>query len=350
MRKMFTILALYGAGIVFAYGIEIGTVQARVVSKNTTTSIVQKAASALALTPRRIDGVVVPVATANLWPIAVMIDNVPAARPQAGLGSASVVYEALAEGGIPRFLAVFAKRDMKKVGPIRSTRPYFVQLAAEYAAAFAHAGGSVDGIQMLKGLQLTNLEAIKGPRAKFFFRTRGGADTHDVFTTGALLSAAMRQTSVSQKTPTYRARLFRSSPDLKQRPRGSHGATVNLGAGSSFLINFQYDRKTNAYLRSTGGRTHVDANTRKQLSVKNVILQIVPKERVLDRKGRIALSVVGRGKAVLLQNGRSMTINWSKKKSNTRTVYADSHGNEIKFLRGKIWIVIMPKGHSYKLY
>ncbi len=328
-----------------------GTAQAKATDNNTTRSIVQKTESVPSLMiPRRIDGVVVPYKTANFWPIAVMIDNVPAARPQAGFGSASIIYETLAEGGVPRFMAIFAKRDMKKTGPIRSTRPYFVRLASEYSAALAHAGGSPDGMQTLKNLRLANLEAIKGPMAKFFFRTRGGAVTHDVFTTGSLLSAAIRQTSVSTKTPKYRPWKFRSDLRLKQRPKGKHGATVNLGGGASFLINFQYDRSANAYLRFTGGRAQVDANTKKQLSAKNVILQIVPKERVLDRKGRLDINVVGKGKAVLLQNGKSMTVNWSKKNETARTLYTDSHGNETKFLRGRTWVVITPKGHSYKLY
>src|SRR5689334_13298629 len=90
--------------------------------------------SAEALTPRRLDGVLVKDSQSNLWPVAVMIDNHTAARPQAGLSKASIVYEALAEGGIPRFMAVFARTDVPLIGPVRSTRPYFVRYAAEYHA------------------------------------------------------------------------------------------------------------------------------------------------------------------------------------------------------------------------
>lgn len=351
MQNKQTVLAAISAGFLLSAIFVAGNAQATTVKKTPTNKIPKTAAvKQPAMTTRRIDGVVVPYKTANLWPIATMIDNVPAARPQAGLNSASVIYETLAEGGIPRFMAVFAKRDMPKVGPVRSTRPYFVKLAAEYRAALAHAGGSPDGLQTLKDLRLVNLEAIKGSLAKFFFRSRGGADTHDLFTTGQRFTAALQQTSVKAKTPNYPMWKFRSDATLKNRPRGKHGTTINLGAGASFLINFQYDRNVNAYLRSTAGRPHLDANTKKQLLAKNVILQIVPKERVLDRKGRLDIQVTGKGKAVLLQNGASMTVNWRKKNDTARTVFTDSHGKEIRFLRGKTWVVVVPKGHSYKLY
>ena len=43
------------------------------------------------------------------YPFAVMIDNIAEARPQFGLGSADVVYEAPAEAGIPRLMPIFLR-------------------------------------------------------------------------------------------------------------------------------------------------------------------------------------------------------------------------------------------------
>src|SRR5690606_10910048 len=75
--------------------------------------------------------------------ISVMVDNFFAARPQhSGIRSASVVYEALAEGGITRLMLVFPYQEITRVGPVRSARDYFVDLAEEYGGIYAHAGGS----------------------------------------------------------------------------------------------------------------------------------------------------------------------------------------------------------------
>src|SRR3989344_1193710 len=60
-------------------------------------------------------------------PLAVMIENHIEARPQSGIASADVIYEAVAEGGITRFMALFyCNLSDIQVGPVRSARTYFL--------------------------------------------------------------------------------------------------------------------------------------------------------------------------------------------------------------------------------
>lgn len=301
------------------------------------------------IVPRRLDGVFAPAAKANLWPIAVMVDNFPAARPQAGLADASVVYEALAEGGIPRFMAVFGTRRSPVIGPVRSARPYFLRYAAEYSAALVHAGGSPDAQTLLRELRLVNIEGVKGKTANHFFRRGGPLNVHGLYTTGAQLAAALKRTSVAKRAPVFSSWKFSNQPALAKRPRGSHGATVNLGAGASYVIRYDYDRKRNVYLRSTGGRPHLDENTKEQLAAKNVVLLLTPKERVLDRKGRLAIRVKGSGKAILLKNGSAATVQWKKSGDRSRTVFTASR-KEISLNRGATWMTIVPRGHSWRVW
>ncbi len=298
---------------------------------------------------RRLDGVMVAPGLANTWPIAVMIDNHSAARPQTGLDKASVVYEALAEGGIPRFMAVFAQPRVQLIGPVRSARAYFVQYAAEYRAGFAHAGGSPDAIAMLKRVRLPNFEGITGKYAKHFYR-RGGNCVHCLFTDSKLLARALKQAKYHQYRPTYRAWKFKNDPPPKERRKGLHGVNVDLGAGQAYRIRYEYDRKRNVYTRFTGGRVHVDRVSKQQLTAKNVVLMLVPKERVLDRQGRIALNILGRGKAILLQNGYASTVNWRKGSTNDRTVFTRANGQEVEFNRGAVWITVVPRGHKYSVF
>lgn len=298
--------------------------------------------------PRRLDGVPDVASVANRWPVAVMIDNHTAARPQAGLQEASVVYEALAEGGIPRFMAVYAHYEPKLIGPIRSVRPYFVRYAAEYPAALMHAGGSPDGQALLKQLKLYNIEGIKGPTAKYFFRQGFGVSS--LYTRGSTAKTLIAKASYSKKKPTYSQWNFTNEANLKNRAKGVHGARIDLGAGRNYTVEYTYDRASNTYLRFTGGRPHLDKQTRKQIQIKNVILLFVPKEKVVDKKGRIELKTIGTGNAVFMKNGKSMTVKWSKASDRARTVFKDQYGREVQFNRGNTWITIVPKGRTYKVY
>lgn len=300
-------------------------------------------------TPRRLDGVLVPPGQANQWPVAVMLDNHVDSRPQAGLNKASVVYEALAEGGIPRFMAVFAQPRISLIGPVRSARPYFVRYAAEYRAGLAHAGGSPDALNLLRSLRMPNIEGVKGKTAQYFYR-RGGNCVHCLFTDSKLMTRALKAAKYDRKKPTYQPWKFKADPPLRERRTGKHGATIDLGAGAAYAIRYEYDRKKNIYKRFTGGRAQVDRLTRQQLTAKNVVLLLVPKERVLDRKGRIALNTIGKGKAILLKDGYSRTIKWQKRTTYGRTIFTSLDGNEIEFNRGSVWITVVPRGHRYRLF
>lgn len=286
---------------------------------------------------------------ANTWPIAVMIDNHSASRPQAGLDKASVVYETLAEGGIPRFMAIFAQPNIKLIGPVRSARPYFVRVAAEYRAAFAHAGGSPESLILLRSLRMPNFEGIKGKTAKYFYRYRGSG-VHNLFTNSRLLTRALKAVRYDRYKPVYRPWKFVTDPPLKERRKGMHGATVDFGAGQIYQARFIYDRTNNRYRRFTGNLAHRDQVTHEQLSAKNVVIMVVPKARVLDRKGRLELKTIGRGKAVLLKDGFSSTINWSKPTTYGRTIFTTSDGREVEFNRGATWVTILPKGFRYTLF
>jgi hypothetical protein len=286
-----------------------------------------------------------------LWPIAVMIDNHTAARPQSGLQSASIVYESLAEGGIPRFMAVYPGTSVSTgvIGPVRSTRPYFVRYAAEYSAAMAHAGGSPDGLALVKKYKLLGLWALKGVYAKFYYRAYGGG-VHGLYTSGKNLAAALSQAKFTKLKPSYRPWKYVAQPTLKKRATGKHGAIIDLGYGYNYKIQYTYDRARNVYLRFTGGRMHIDRQTKKQIAIKNIVILNVPKEKVLDNKGRLDLKIVGRDSGYLLQNGKVTPITWIKKTERARTVFYDKKGKEITLNQGNTWITVVPRGHKYSVY
>lgn len=307
------------------------------------------AQAATKLTPRRLDNIPVQSKVANTWPIAVMIDNHTAARPQSGLQKASIVYESLAEGGIPRFMAVFVDTNIKHIGPVRSTRPYFVRYAAEWGAAVAHAGGSPDGLKMIRDMRLLSLEGIKGKYARNFYRAFGRG-VHNLYTNTTLLARGLKDGKLSGKKPNYRPYKYRADATLTKRGRDKNGIYIDLGYGLSYKIMYVYDRRKNVYTRYTGGRPQIDRLTRQPITVKNVVILTVAKEKVLDRKGRLDIRNVGTDKGMLLQNGKAAPITWTKKTPRARTIFKDKSGKEISLVTGNTWITIVPRGHKYSLF
>ncbi len=306
--------------------------------------------AATVMVPRKIDGLWVAKGTENQWPIAVMIDNHTDARPQSGLQNASIVYETLAEGGIPRFMAIYADANVKVVGPVRSTRPYFVQFAAELNAAMAHAGGSPDGLKKLMSLKMLSLEGISGKYAKLFYRAYGGG-VHGLYTNMTALYKALKATPLGKIKPLYQNWKFGDGAALANRPNGKHGTTIDLGYGASYVAEYRYDKKQDKYLRFTGGKVLVDRQSKKQVAVRNVIIMNVPKEKVLDKKGRLDINVIGKGTAYLLKGGTVEKITWTKKNDRARTMFYDAKTKqEVTLTRGNTWVEVVPAGHKYTVY
>ncbi len=131
------------------------------------------------LVPAPLTGRLVTPAVAAHHPIAVMIDDLRAARPQSGLNSASVVWQAPAEGGIPRYMAIFQDRLPKLVGPVRSSRLYYIAWAAEWRSIYFHAGGSPQALATLRtkgrGQYVYNGEAFRYSNTFYRLPTRSAS-------------------------------------------------------------------------------------------------------------------------------------------------------------------------------
>ncbi len=295
--------------------------------------------------PRRLDGVIVDASKANVLPVAVMIENLAQVRPQSGLASASIVYEALAEGGIPRFMAIFARDDMLKVGPVRSTRPYYVDIAKEYGGPLLHAGGSRDAFQEIGRLQVRSIDALVNKTAKYFFRTGTSPSTHNLFTNKTRIAAIKNDFKLESVIAGFDPWKFKDDPVLSKRPNEKRQLTIDFKSGREYIVMYKYERASNSYLRFNGGRPHLDANYPKatQIKVKNVVVQLIEKEKVLDAKKHLALQITGSGKGWLLQDGKLQQIIWRKAKANSRTKFYFTNGKEIEFDRGNTWVEIVPK-------
>lgn len=295
---------------------------------------------------RRIDGVLIDnVDEVNKFPVAVMIENLSTVRPQTGLGAANVVYETLAEGGITRFMAVFARENIPEIKPVRSARPYYLEWVSEYDALYVHAGGSPEALQAIDGLGIHDLDALT--LGRFFWRGPGVAP-HNLYTSMRNIELRLNDLELLEVEPTYDSWKFKDETDGGSKDADGNLIEVDFSR-VSYNANFTYDAENNCYLRSHGdGEAHTEASTGDQLCPKNVVVQVVPPAEDAGEKGRISLDVNGEGRVVVFRDGEAVEGVWKKNGREDRTRFYDTNDEEIDLVRGQVWISIIPSDKRFE--
>ena len=299
------------------------------------------------LYPAILDGVPVIEKVATRHVIAVMIDDQSAARPQSGLSQASVVWQAPAEGGIPRYMALFHEGNAPAIGPIRSSRLYFVAWAAEWNAVYVHAGGSAEAIAYLatsagRGEQVWNGDGLRSSGQAYVWRISSRFAPHNLYSDGKHLRAMGSRLGAKAyeeiPTPVW---TFEADPVLEDRLAGAK-LSVPYPAN---LIQYVYDRKRNAWNRSvTGEGKQVDAGTDVRIAPKNVVVMYVPFLPTGDKKHHLDGQVTGSGVALFAVNGQIVKGTWSKKSFAAHTFFFGPDGKPMVFAIGQTFIQVVPKG------
>ena len=296
------------------------------------------------LVANKLDATAVSAESASRHPLAVIVENHPDARPQYGLNKASIVYEAITEGGITRFLAIFGPNEAEKVGPIRSARTYFIDWLSEYNAYFAHVGGNLDALEQIKSDRIYDLDQF-GLGAPTYWRSPrpGIAIEHTMFSdTKLLYKAAGNRDYPSDNSFTSLKFRNPAKPDPSSQ-QTSQQITIDF-SDTSYKVVWAYDVNTNSYLRSEGGSPHLDGATGQQLSAKNVIIQEVSRQDAPTAIGEQgwAMQTTGTGNAKIFIEGKKIDGTWKKPSRTDRTKFYDAGGNEIKFIPGAFWYEITP--------
>ncbi|MCG8349079.1 MAG: DUF3048 domain-containing protein [Chloroflexales bacterium] len=277
--------------------------------------------------------------------IAVMIDNHPAAYPQSGLDSGVLVFEALAEFGITRYMLILApgiSTESDFIGPVRSARSYFVEWAKGLEAIYAHAGGSPDGLLLSEtAVEIVNLDALHGSTSSYFWRSSEHAAPHDLFTSSDELQRFITETGVAATDLSEQGFLFKPDAAPDQRPANQEIDYYFIYADDP--AGWTYDSQANSYLRLRRGQPHIDARSGQQLEFKNVVVMEVLEQPIPnDPKGRIEQQVLGEGRARLFADGIEREIIWRKPVGFAPLRFYDSSGDEVKFNAGPIWIAALP--------
>lgn len=318
-------------------------------------------------------------------PALVMVENSLDSRPQSGLSAADVVYEAVAEGGITRFMGVFycgAVAGAEKIAPVRSARIYFVNIAAEYQdPVYVHVGGGNCSRDEASGQCTSDKRAwALEELANMGWRRARGNDFDTISNVGKPVmyrdatrlgvgkalavehtmtaslphiwqEAAKRGfTGINEDGSTWlnNFRQWKFADGTPTDQRGTVGAIeFEFWEGyKDFVVRWEYDRAANVYRRLNGGAPHVDLENNQQLTAANVVIQFSKEEGPLDIHKHMLYQVLGKGKALVFQNGEAIEGNWEKKDQTSRTIFTDKSGKEISFVRGPIWVEVVPASNE----
>ena len=270
-------------------------------------------------------------------PFAVMIENHPDARPQSGLSKACVVYETVAEGGITRFMAVFLHNDVGNIGPVRSAREYFADLAKQYDAVYAHCGGPTTIYDVIKNLGLADLDQYFN--GDYFWRIKTRHAPHNLYTSTDFLRKGSEAHGYNQQV-FFQKLNFKDDEPLEMRP-ATETVVINFSK-PLFLVRYDYDRQTNTYKRFMVGKPHIDPDNNRQISPKNVVIQYAPISNIADDpKGRMKVNLVGTGRGIVFQDGKTIQATWNRATVTDPTRYYDPTGIEIKLNRGQTWFEVV---------
>ena len=113
-----------------------------------------------------------------------------------------------------------------------------------------------------------------------------------------------------------------------------------------YKVDWIYDEQSNSYLRENAGKKHMDLETNTQLSAKNVVILFAKESGPVDRNAHMLYTTIGEGNALLFQNGDVIEGTWEKESRTERTIFYDDEGNEASFVRGPIWIEVLPIGND----
>lgn len=307
-------------------------------------------------------------------PLGIMVENSTDARPQSGLSSADVMYEAVAEGGITRFLAVYHCQDAEFVGPVRSARTYFLDFISEYGKnpLYVHVGGAncdpstgsgcangakADALGQIRTYgwsQYNDLDQFGVPcpvLCRYEDRLPNRAIEHTMYTgTTKLWNFADKERGLTNKDArgnewdaSFKAYTFKDDAPESSRP-AKQTISFNFWDGyGDFAVRYSYDKATNTYLRANGGKAHTDHNNEKQLAPKNVVVLFMTESNANDGYPgnlRMLYGTTGTGNALVFMDGKRIQATWRKPTRESRLVLM-SGGKEVSFNRGQIWFSVV---------
>lgn len=302
------------------------------------------------LVPAPLTGRLVTEEVAQQHPIAVMVDDHADARPQAGFNAASIVWQAPAEGGVPRYMMVFQDTIPDSVGPIRSARQYYIEWASELDAMYVHHGGSPQAKRTLmqhgNGGWVYNADGFRW-EGRFVWRVTDRFAPHNVMTDGAHLRKLAKKIGADDG-PIDPAWSFGPEAPAVERPTGG---TIKIVYPYE-TIGYRYDSLNNRYVRYINGskKPQVDVADGQVVAPKNVVILRMYFAPVLnDTHDRLEARNVGKGEAWIATNGVTVKGTWRKASQTAPTLLFGPDGKPITLAVGQTFVQVIALSYNFQV-
>lgn len=284
-------------------------------------------------------GVKVPdEATTKRQVTAIMLENSMDARPQSGLKDAGVVFEAIAEGGITRFLTLHQEDRPQMIGPVRSLRPYYVDWLAPFDAAVAHVGGSLSALNEIRNGSYKDIDQFFN--GKYYWRATDRYAPHNVYTSFDKLDELNAAKGFKSSSFTGFAR------KLDSPAAAPNASKINVAISSAaFNSSYTYNPATNSYDRSEGGAPHNDREAGR-ISPKVAIVIKVQMKMGFEDGYREQITTTGHNTAYIFQDGMVIEGFWNKPDKKSQMRFYDKTGHQIALNAGQTWITAIPQEKS----
>ena len=264
---------------------------------------------------------------------AIMIENSPEARPQSGLAKAEIVFEAVAEGGITRFLTLWQINKSDIIGPVRSLRTHYLNWLTPFEASIAHVGGSTSALRSARSGLYRDIDQMANGGS--YWRSTDRVAPHNVYTSSEKLDALNQAKGYTKSDPEMFAR---------QKPKAPTAETEGLVKQINITIShplydsyFSYDMATNKYLRFQAGAAHLDRENG-QIKSDALIVIKTTMHNIPEDGTHYQVNALGAGEAYVFQNGTVTQGTWKKATKDDQIKFYDNTEQEIKINRGQVWI------------
>lgn len=278
----------------------------------------------------------------GIRPFAVMIDNEGVrVLPQGGLDRAQIIYEIIVEGGETRLMPVFWGAAPEMIGPVRSSRHYYLDYALEHDAIYVHYGQSPQALSDIKTLKVTAINGLYIGKKAFWDITKDRNNWQDTYTSMEKLKAYAE--GIKYRTTTEREPVFEYNSEKIELVSEEKAANIDLKYSSAYTCGYKYDEESHMYLRYRKGKPQMERVSGEQLKAENIIIQITKASLIGgDAKGRMEVKTVGQGKGYYITQGKKVNIKWSKASRSKPTTYTLEDGTPLKLNPGQTWIQVMP--------
>jgi hypothetical protein len=273
----------------------------------------------------------------------IMIENSTDARPQSGIQDAGVVFEAIAEGGITRFLTLYQEAQPSYIGPVRSLRPYYLWWSYPFDASIAHVGGSPDALAEIRNGG-KDLDQFFNSGA--YERIGARAAPHNVYTSFEKMDAL----NASKGYTTSKVQSWARKKEAKIATPTAKSIDMAI-SGPTFNVHYDYDAGTNSYIRSEGGAPHMaqtspDVSSAAAIHPKVAIAMVIPYSIAADGQ-HSQYDVTGSGAVFIFQDGGVTQGTWTKSGNDSQITFTDSQGKTIALDPGQTWVTMVQSAPTY---